>query len=617
MTLEKYIDLSTIQEHNKTYLKSLFRRYIEYCEKDLNFNDFKIIDNCPLDLNLDIYNPDNVIKFMRDKCNFKRTSTKKIRDIFLRAMRKCTRNPSLDYTIPLGANENPNIKHYISYEELKKFLVYLKEKGSIELLILFELLYKFGVRVGALSKLKVKDLSDEGILEFHEKNKKIVKRKLRPKLIEKLRNLIKFNFLNKDNFIFFPNLHPENDDIRAKLFSNMLAKYLKDSGCFAKKENETISSHMFRASHAINIFKKYGLDLASRELNHSNSNTTSQHYIKIEDRNLLYNEEEQLFDKEIDEILNGENNKLDKRKKTTKNCARKNSKNSNLSDNKIEINELDENDIELDNEDDSILDSLFDVNLDEDKSLNMTYNQKIKLNLKRKRTTNEVFDDINFNNNKAIMNYEEFIKENKIIFSELNIEKNININQKNIANSKGKFEKLLKSKNLNFSNESFKSNNQINLITKAYSFDDIKFYSRDTLMKIDEYLNLVNNFQINIFQFKKEKENIKIVSNVNLKEGTYVSEIIGMYCFRKTKSYAGENIKGFKEIFLFKCHDKNYDRFLKNLNYVNIGSIIAENRSGLNGNCEIIKYANINLEIKVGIITTKDIKAGETFILES
>ena len=105
-------------------------------------------------------------------------------------MRKCTRNPYLEYTVPLGLNDAPYLKHYIKYSELKNFLIYLKEKGNFQLIIIFEILYKFGVRVGAISKLKVKDLSDDGILIFHEKNKKVIKRKLKLKLFEKLKKLI-------------------------------------------------------------------------------------------------------------------------------------------------------------------------------------------------------------------------------------------------------------------------------------------------------------------------------------------------------------------------------------------------------------------------------------------
>ena len=49
-------------------------------------------------------------------------------------------------------------------------MIYLKKKRNIQLFILFEILYKFGVRVGSLYKLKVKDLSEDGTLFFHEKN---------------------------------------------------------------------------------------------------------------------------------------------------------------------------------------------------------------------------------------------------------------------------------------------------------------------------------------------------------------------------------------------------------------------------------------------------------------
>ena len=76
---------------------------------------------------------------------------------------------------------------------------------------------------------------------------------------------------------------------------------------------------MFRASHAIYIFKKYGLDLAAKELNHMSPNTTSQNYIKIEDR-LCFDIEDKFFDKELDKILNGSDSeiRIDSFSKTSK-----------------------------------------------------------------------------------------------------------------------------------------------------------------------------------------------------------------------------------------------------------------------------------------------------------
>ena len=121
---------------------------------------------------------------------------------------------------------------------------------------------------------------------------------------------------------------------------------------------------------------------------------------------------------------------------------------------------------------------------------------------------------------------------------------------------------------------------------------------------------------MNIFNFVKRKGKIEIVSNTNLKKGTFITDIIGFFCYRKIKDYESKNINGFDEIFLFKCHDKNYDRFLKNFIHVNFGSIIAGSNKNKIGNCSIIKYLNSDLEVRVGIITIKDIKYGESFVLE-
>jgi integrase len=205
---------------------------------------------------LDIYHHDNALKFFQERCKFERSSIKKIRDIFLLPFRKCTRNPSLNYSVPLEFEERPKIKHYIKYDELKTFMEFLRKEKDYELNIIFEILYKFGVRISAIAKLKVKDLYENKLIIFHEKNQKIIQRKLKYKLFNKLKKLIKNNSLKSEDFLFYSYLCPKDIDDRAKLFSNILAKVLKKSQCFDKKENETIGAHMFRATHSINIFQK-------------------------------------------------------------------------------------------------------------------------------------------------------------------------------------------------------------------------------------------------------------------------------------------------------------------------------------------------------------------------
>ena len=67
---------------------------------------------------------------------------------------------------------------------------------------------------------------------------------------------------------------------------------------------------MFRATHIINIYKKYGLELVSKELNHSRLSTTEKYYIKAEDRDLFLNEEKDLFGQEYDDISFGNDKEI-------------------------------------------------------------------------------------------------------------------------------------------------------------------------------------------------------------------------------------------------------------------------------------------------------------------
>ena len=55
---------------------------------------------------------------------------------------------------------------------------FLKEKEDFQTCLIFELLYKFGVWVGAIAKLKIFDINDKRIITFHEKNQKTPKRKI-------------------------------------------------------------------------------------------------------------------------------------------------------------------------------------------------------------------------------------------------------------------------------------------------------------------------------------------------------------------------------------------------------------------------------------------------------
>ncbi len=68
------------------------------------------------------------------------------------------------------------IKHLISDEEIFNYANYLKNNELLESYLIVKLLYKFGFRIGALTKIKSKNLSNDNNLIVIEKNAEIKKK---------------------------------------------------------------------------------------------------------------------------------------------------------------------------------------------------------------------------------------------------------------------------------------------------------------------------------------------------------------------------------------------------------------------------------------------------------
>ena len=70
-------------------------------------------------------------------------------------------------------------------------------------MLIIELLYKFGFRIGTLAKLKVKNLFKDNTLVLLEKNSEITKKKLLSNTANKIREIIKVERSKQSDF-FFP-----------------------------------------------------------------------------------------------------------------------------------------------------------------------------------------------------------------------------------------------------------------------------------------------------------------------------------------------------------------------------------------------------------------------------
>ena len=250
----------------------------------------------------------------------------------------------------MGIGEPAKLKHIITEDELKKFVWFLNSKKLYILIVMTMLLYKFGLRIGALAKLKVNDLLDNGIIIFREKNSKIIKRQLLKETFDILTLLINECELTKDNYIFYFFKFENDEDKRSLFLAQKYRMLLYESGAFSLSSTESLCSHIFRATHAVNIFKEEQMDFARRELGHRYLSTTINNYIRPEDRQLNVLEEKNLGNFNAIKFLNKKrNNNVNFPKRETKEHVKYNqtnlNKNAYLENKIIEESEDDEEDI--------------------------------------------------------------------------------------------------------------------------------------------------------------------------------------------------------------------------------------------------------------------------------
>ena len=232
---------------------------------------------------------------------------------------------------------------------MKKFACFLNSKKLYILIVMTLLLYKFGLRIRALAKIKFSDLLDNGIIIFREKNSKIIKSQLLKETFDILTLLINECDLTKDNYIFYFFIF-ENDEYKRSLF--LTQKYrilLHESRAFSLSSTKSLCSHIFGATHAVNIFKGEQMDFLRKELGHRFLSTTINNYIRHEDRQLNFFEEKNLGNFNSIKYLNKKRNITNLRKGKIKENDKHNQNNLetkvDLEDKRITLNKDDEEDM--------------------------------------------------------------------------------------------------------------------------------------------------------------------------------------------------------------------------------------------------------------------------------
>ena len=212
-TLEEVVQKSFLNNKTKSSVLSLIKKYSEYSNDNLknsiNYNNGEME---PKDIP-NLFDPQNAYNFVTDPKNkYKRSTIKKNLNTLLRYIKLATKNPFLTYDLPVGFSKPAKLKHIITTEELSKFIKFLNQKKLYTIILICMLMYKFGLRVGAISKIKVSDILSNDVIIFKEKGSKIIKRKLLPETSNKIKEnissslgliiLISFISLIKSLYIF-------------------------------------------------------------------------------------------------------------------------------------------------------------------------------------------------------------------------------------------------------------------------------------------------------------------------------------------------------------------------------------------------------------------------------
>ena len=292
-SLDEVVENSLLNNKTKKSTMSLINQYKKYCNEKLEKNINTKKGDIAADKLISLYDPRNAFEFISNhEKKYKRGSIKKNLNTLLRYIKLATKNPFLSYEFPIGKGEQSKLKHIITTNELKKFIQYLNSKKYYVIIVICMLMYKFGLRIGPLAKIRVRDLLPNNIIIFREKNNRIIKRKLLDQTADIIQRLINECGLQEDDFMFYYFKFKDNEDKRCQFFAQKLRKILHESKCFSLATTESLSSHIFRATYAVNSYQKNKIEKIQSDLGHKFSYTTLNSYVNPERRNLNLNEEE-------------------------------------------------------------------------------------------------------------------------------------------------------------------------------------------------------------------------------------------------------------------------------------------------------------------------------------
>ena len=606
------VEEAFISPLTKTNTLSLVKQYIQFCNNKMNDIIISNNGNNNPDSIPSIYEPDNAYNFVTTKNPpYNRTTKKKHLNTLLRLIRISTKNPFLSYSLPIGHGDSTKLKHLLTINEIKNFIVFLNETRHFIAILMVILLYKFGVRIGSLAKMKCSDLSENNQIIFREKNNAIIRRSLLDETSSLIHRLIFECNLKENDYLFYNYKFNDNEYKRSLFFSQKIRNLMISSKAFSDPTIETVSAHSFRVTHAVEVFQGRTIEGAQKELNHKNKATTFYSYVKPDVRNLFMKEEK-------DSLLLNKGNVIEKKKEDIFNEKKK----KNQINEQIELEEkLDVFSYDLQEEGENIIDDDFmmkekifyfeghfydDVDFKEHFALNNKKQNKrsfeyMELDNISDRTKDNIIEK----------SKKQTIKNNNIRFL-FNSNKKETIKNNYLKN----YELISTLEDLKKSSEIECENNEIISSKKIKKIKDCLILSPEEEIILAKTTKLNKNGIYNNLEVKLLNNHIYIRAKEDINNNTLITTVGGKIYFYKQylKDEVPKHDMMSPIIHYFETANKLYDRIIS----INPFSIIKylfyienENESNL----KIIKILDKQKQIILCAITSKEIMKGEILSL--
>ena len=184
-------------------IKSLFKQYQDYINKKYQNNESQSLEDSKIIETDEFFKENNIVDFLQNNKKFESSTFNNRLGIFRRVIRIMTKNPLWDYAEHSVQEKKTKNEKILSPTQKLYLLKDINSEKSLDLLILFALLFDLGFNIYQVSRIKVKDIYfNQEIIEISYKGHRKV-RKINFEMAQILKEHINKQKLNASNYLIY------------------------------------------------------------------------------------------------------------------------------------------------------------------------------------------------------------------------------------------------------------------------------------------------------------------------------------------------------------------------------------------------------------------------------